>query len=110
MYKVIKDKGVASNVFLKNTSTNAEVNLGRISVNITDILEDEGIKFGKDEYSLKDAWDIEIHEEAKEQLEKLAWKVSKPVRNQSKKSSSEQKTKPRSKQPIDVFDLIFGTN
>ena len=71
------------------------------------ILEEAGFTFGTGdgEIAVRDEWAIEINADTKDKLVKLAMKMSKPIRDQSKKS--EQKTAAPDAVP-DLFELIFG--
>lgn len=105
MYRVVKEKGNNVNVFVENTETKKSINIGRLSLEIIKILEEAGFTFGvaPGDTVLKDNWSLEINSETKDKLSKLAMKMSKPIRDQSKKS--EQKAPDAIP---DLFDLIFG--
>ena len=45
MYRVNKEIGTSENVYLQNTDTMAEINLGRITPGLLRILELDGYKF-----------------------------------------------------------------
>ena len=45
MYKVVKEMGKAENVYLQNTDTMAEINLGRITAGIMHALRKDGYEF-----------------------------------------------------------------
>lgn len=106
MYRVIKEKGNNTNIFVENTESKKSVNIGRLSMEIVKILEETGITFGvaPSDIMLKDEWSIDINSETKDKLTKLAMKMSKPIRDQSKKS--EQPAKPEV--IPDLYSLIFG--
>lgn len=107
MYRVIKEKGNNVNVFVENTEINKQINIGRLSMEMIKILEEAGFTFGTGdgEIAMKDEWVMEIGTDTKDKLAKLAMKMSKPIRDQSKKS--EQKTAAPNAVP-DLFELIFG--
>ena len=109
MYRVVKERGNNVNVFVENTETKKSLNIGRLSMDILKILEDAGYKFGTapGETNLKDAWQLPISGERKDQLAKLAMRMSKPIRDQRKKPASEQAATTPDGVP-DLFDLIFG--
>lgn len=105
MYRVIKEKGNNVNVFIENIESKKSLNIGRLSMEMIKILEEAGFTFGTGdgEIAMRDEWTMEVNTDTKDKLAKLAMKMSKPIRDQSKKS--EQKapdTVP------DLFDLIFG--
>ena len=107
MYRVIKEKGNNVNVFVENTESKKSLNIGRLSMEMIKILEEAGFTFGTGdgEIAVRDEWAIEINADTKDKLVKLAMKMSKPIRDQSKKS--EQKTAAPDAVP-DLFELIFG--
>ena len=107
MYRVIKEKGNNVNVFVENTELKKSLNIGRLSMEMIKILEEAGFTFGTGdgEIAMKDEWAMEVNTDTKDKLAKLAMKMSKPIRDQSKKS--EQKTAAPDAVP-DLFDLIFG--
>lgn len=108
MYKVVKSSGNNSNVIIQNTDARAEVIIGKITIVMLDILEKAGYSTDKG-LNLREEWNLEVNEVIGKKLAGLALTMKKPVRVKSeiKKSvedNSEHKT------PVDVFDLIFGTN
>lgn len=107
MYRVIKEKGNNVNVFVENTESKKSLNIGRLSMEMIKILEEAGFAFGTGdgEIAMKYEWAIEINTDTKDRLSKLAMRMSKPVRDQSKKS--EQKSAAPDAVP-DLFNLIFG--
>ena len=105
MYKVIKEAGNNSNVTLKNTETNAEVIIGRLSVEIVNKLELAGYTFGDadGEIKLKDKWELEVSEEIGKDLGRLAMKMTRPIRDQKKKTIQKKSNK-----EIDAMDVLLG--
>ena len=106
MYKIVKDIGNTENVYLQNTDTMAEINLGRITPTMMHILEEDGYKFGDFDHTvgaitLKEKWMLNVSEETKDKLRRLAMPMKKPIRDQSKKE------KPK-KEIVDVLDIIYG--
>lgn len=105
MYKVVKEMGNTENIYLQNTDTMAEVNLGRITPTICRILEKDGYSLGEiytgTAVTLKEKWSLTVSNEVKDELRKLAMPMKKPVRDQSKKE------KPK-KEIVDVLDIIYG--
>ena len=106
MYKVIKESGNNANITLKNTETNAEVIIGRLSVEIMNKLELAGYTFGDadGEIKLKDKWELEVSEEIGKDLGRLAMKMTRPVRDQRKKVTTPKK----SNKEIDAMDVLLG--
>lgn len=100
MYKICKDIGATENVFLKNTDTMAEINLGRVTPGLCRILEKDGYDFS-DPGIVRTEWDFKVSPEVKDELRKLAMPMKKPIRDQSKK------VEPK-KEIVDVLDIIYG--
>ena len=109
MYRVSKEPGATENVYLQNTDTMAEINLGRVTPGLLRILEIDGYKFDdtEDAITLKKKWTLNVSEEVKEQLRKLAMPMKKPVRDQ-RKVKPQQEEKKEVKQPVDLLDIIYG--
>lgn len=111
MYKVLKDKGHTMNVSLENTETKASVLIGKLDMEILKILESDDRTFGTADGDIKldSEWDFEVDDETARILSTKAMRMRKPVRDQSKKSEQKhEEVTPKKKQPVDVFDLIFG--
>ena len=108
MYRVNKEPGASENVYLQNTDTMAEINLGRVTPGLLRILEIDGYKFDStdDAITLKEKWTLKVSEEVKEQLRKLAMPMKKPIRDQRKVKPQEEKKEV--KQPVDILDIIYG--
>ena len=108
MYRVNKEPGATENVYLQNTDTMAEINLGRVTPGLLRILEIDGYKFAStdDAITLKEKWTLKVSEEVKEQLRKLAMPMKKPIRDQRKVKPQEEKKE--TKQPVDLLDIIYG--
>ena len=108
MYRVNKEPGTSENVYLQNTDTMAEINLGRITPGLLRILKIDGYKFDStdDALTLKEKWTLKVSEEVKEQLRKLAMPMKKPIRDQRKVKPEEEKKEV--KQPVDLLDIIYG--
>lgn len=112
MYRVNKEYGTSENVYLQNTDTMAEINLGRATTTMMDILEKDGHKFSlihpSDDISecitLKEKWTLKVSDEVKEQLRKLAMPMKKPIRDQRKVKEEKKETK----QLVDLLDIIYG--
>lgn len=107
MYRVNKEIGTSENVYLQNTDTMAEINLGRITPGLLRILELDGYKFDDTDgaVTLKEKWTLKVSDEVKEQLRKLAMPMKKPIRDQRKVKVEEKK---ESKQLVDLLDIIYG--
>lgn len=101
MYKVCKDMGATENVFLKNTDTMAEINLGRVTPTLCRILEKDGYDFS-DPGIIRTEWDFKVSSEVKDELRKLAMPMKKPIRDQRKVKTEEKK------EIVDVLDIIYG--
>ena len=109
MYRVNKEPGTKENVYLQNTDTMAEINLGRITPGLLRILETDGYKFDStdDSLTLKEKWTLKVSEEVKDELRKLAMPMKKPIRDQ-RKVKPQQEEKKETKQPVDLLDIIYG--
>ena len=113
MYRVNKEPGTTENVYLQNTDTMAEINLGRITPGLLRILTKDGYVFEdvtgstEDDIKCKDKWTLKVSDEVKDELRKLAMPMKKPIRNESK--SKENKPK-KEKEIVDVLDIIYGLN
>ena len=109
MYKVLKEKGNNMNIVLENTETKASIVIGRLTIDILSILESkEGVHIGdgEGEIQLKDKWDLVVGDETAKELSAKAMRMSKPIRDQSKKTTEEKK-KEANKQ-IDALDVLLG--
>lgn len=103
MYRVIKDEGRNENVYLQNTDTMGELNLGRVMPSIRRALEIDGYNMfdteKADYIQCKDKWELAVSDSVKEELIKNAMPMKKP----------ERKSKPKQpKQIVDVLDIIYG--
>lgn len=108
MYRVLKEKGNNVSITLENTETKASIIIGRLSMDILSLLErEEGIHFGDSdsEIQLKDKWELTIKDETAKELSAKAMQMSKPVRDQSKKSEQVLKKDNKS---IDAMDVLLG--
>ena len=112
MYRVNKEPGTKENVYLQNTDTMAEINLGRVTAGIMNALRKDGYEFeAVDEkegrITLKEKWTLKVSDEVKDELRKLAMPMKKPVRDQ-RKVKPQQEEKKETKQPVDLLDIIYG--
>lgn len=114
MYKLIKEKG--HNATLTVINGTASVNIGRMTIETLNTLEKSGFKFGRgsDEINLTSKWELHITDETAKELLSKAMKIRKPDRSKKSEQADapqEQTQEPvTTQQPVDVFDLIFGTN
>lgn len=98
-----------ANVVVENTETHANIIVGRLSMDIIDTIKlHKGEDYKIPEYS--SIWNIEIDKDTATDLSRLAMKMKKPIRDQSRKAktvaASEQTVRPG--EEVDAFDLIFG--
>ena len=113
MYRVNKEYGILENVYLQNTDTMAEINLGRITPELLRILEADGYKFADTDeaVTLGEKWALKVSDEVKEQLRKLAMPMKKPIRDQRKNKEKDLYPNVKTtKQPVDLLDIIYGLN
>lgn len=109
MYRVLKDKGNNANVTLENMDTGASIIIGKLSMDIIRILEAQGYVFDTDKdeaTSLRHPWNLSVSDETATKLSKIAMSISKPPRDQSKKSKQSEHTE--SKPVIDAMDVLLG--
>ena len=106
MYKLLKEKGNNLNVILENTETKAQLNLGRITLDVLSILEkEEDLTFGeKGKLNLTDEWNIIITDSTAKELSAKAMRMSKPIRDQRKHKDEAKK----SNKEIDAMDVLLG--
>ena len=106
MYKLVKEYGDNLNVILENTETKAQLNLGRLTIDILTLLETkEGMTFGEGgEFQLKDSWDFIIKAETARELSEKAMRMSKPIRDQRKVKDDKKKLN----KEIDALDVLWG--
>ena len=107
MYKLIKDKGNNSNVAIQNTDTKVEVIIGRLSMEIVNILDKAGHSINteaEDSLNYKDAWDITIDEDTKNELQRLAMRMMKPKRAKVQTETQKQVENKH----IDAMDVLLG--
>ena len=106
MYKLVKEYGDNLNVILENTETKAQLNLGRLTIDILTLLETkEGMTFGEGgEFQLKDSWDFIIKAETAKELSEKAMRMSKPISDQRKVKNDKKKLN----KEIDALDVLLG--
>ena len=107
MYRLMKENGNNSNILIENEDTHAQINLGRLSIDILDILKaEEDMTFGVDGLvTLTEKWDLMIKPSTVEMLSKKAMRMSKPPK--MKKQTEEQKRKELNKS-VDAIDVLLG--
>lgn len=106
MYRLLKEKGNNLNVILENIDTRAQLNLGRLTIDVLTLLEiKEGMTFGEGGTTqLKDEWNFSISEETAKELSEKAMRMSKPIRDQRKVKDEPKK----SNKQIDALDVLLG--
>ena len=106
MYRLIKEYGNNLNVILENIDTRAQLNLGRLTIDILTLLErKEGMTFGEGGTTqLKDEWNFSISEETAKELSEKAMRMSKPIRDQRKVKDDKKKHN----KEIDAMDVLLG--
>lgn len=113
MYRIIKTQGNNANVVVENTETKANIIIGRISIEMLNILEKAGHKISskpeEDGISMASAWNIPVDTETASQLAKLTMKIKRPVREQKKEEVivPQENIKPNNKR-IDAMDVLLG--
>lgn len=108
MYRLLKEKGHNICVVLENTETHAQLNLGRLTIDMLSLLErEEDLTFGEKSgvIQFKDEWDIPIKDETAKELSAKAMRMSKPIRDQRKHKEEEIK---KSNKEIDAMDVLLG--
>ena len=106
MYRLLKEKGNNLNVILENINTKAQLNLGRLTIDILTLLEtNESMTFGEGGTTqLKDEWNFSISEETAKELSEKAMRMSKPIRDQRKVKDDKKKLN----KEIDALDVLLG--
>lgn len=107
MYRLLKEKGNNLNVILENIDTRAQLNLGRLTIDMLTLLErTEGMTFGEGGTTqLKDEWNFSISEETAKELSAKAMRMSKPIRDQRKHKEEQPK---KNNKEIDALDVLLG--
>ena len=106
MYKLLKEKGNNLSVMLENTETKAQLNLGKLTIDILRLLETkEDMTFGEGgEFQLKNGWNFTIKDETAKELSEKAMRMSKPIRDQRKHKEEPKKNN----KEIDAIDVLLG--
>ena len=107
MYRLLKEKGNNIYVVLENTETHAQLNLGKLTIDMITLLEtEEDLTFGEvGAIQLRDEWNITIKESTAKELSNKAMRMSKPIRDQRKHKEEEIK---KSNKEIDAMDVLLG--
>lgn len=114
MYLVEKEKGNNSNITIINQDTKASVIIGKMTMEIIDILEEEGYEFNKDlgedsHISLTDKWNLEVSESTGRKLSSTAFKMKKPITVKTSKLTELVAEPPKkSNKTIDAVDVLLG--
>lgn len=106
MYKLVKAAGNNSTVILRRVEDMFDLEVGRVSIELLNILEEAGHSFKTEDggMTIKSAWDIEITStETKDKISRLALPIKKPLRTYK---PNEQK-KPK-EEVIDAMDVLLG--
>lgn len=111
MYLVEKEKGNNSNITIINQDTKASVIIGKMTMEIIDILEEEGYEFNKDlgedsHINLTDKWNLEVSESTGRKLSSTAFKMKKPITVKATELVAEPPKK--SNKEIDAMDVLLG--
>ena len=106
MYRLMKENGNNSNILIENENTHAQINLGRLSMDILSVLEaEEDMSFGEDGLvTLTEKWDLMLKPSTVEILSKKAMRMSKL---KMKKQTEEQRRKELNKS-VDAMDVLLG--
>ena len=104
MYKVLKEKGNNQNVTLQNTDTKASIIIGRISIEILNLLERAGHKIDGETLTMKDQWELEVNDEIGKELASKAMTMTKPIRDQRKTEDKPKKDNSK----VDAMDVLLG--
>ncbi len=102
MYRILKSAGLGANVIIENTETKANIILGRISNEIYNMIKSAGYDPGGP-YNI---WNIEVNKDLAISIARLTMKMSKPIRDQSKKAKQEAIRK--TNKEIDAMDVMLG--
>lgn len=102
MYKIIKEAGHNKNVLVANTETSSSIIIGRLSMDVLNLLEEAGHKI--ENYT--EAIDLIVNEDVAKKLSSLALRMKKPVRAKVEKKPEDKPTVDT--KHVDAFDLIFG--
>lgn len=109
MYRIVKMKGHSANVVVENTDTKSNIIIGKISIEMLNILEKAGHKIGEGETSMDSAWNIRIDMDTASKLAKLTMKIKKPIREQKKEEIIvPQKDTKQNNKRIDAMDVLLG--
>lgn len=99
MYLLIKDEGNNANITIINQETKSSVIIGKVTFELLSMLDEAGIKKGKE--NLRDAWRFEIPDEIGRKLASRAFILKKPIKDQTHKKNEQNKK-------IDAMDVLLG--
>lgn len=101
MYILTKPRGHNSLITIDNQDTNSSVVVGRITMEILDILKtEEGKDTTGDDFKLTDDWSFEIKDETARKISATTMKMKKPIRTKTET--------PKSNKEIDAMDVLLG--
>jgi hypothetical protein len=105
MYKLVKAAGNNSTVILRREEDMYDLEVGLVSVELLNILEEAGYSFRADDggMTIKSEWNLEITStETKDKISRLALPIKKPLRVHK---PNEQK---KEEKVIDAMDVLLG--
>lgn len=109
MYRIVKIQGNHANVVVENTDTKANIIIGRISIEMLNILEKAGHKIGEGGIPMDSVWNIPVATETASKLAKLTMKIKRPVKEQKKEEViTPQETTKQNNKRIDAMDVLLG--
>lgn len=104
-YQLLKPTGSMSAISVVNDSTGSNAIIGTLNADIRKVLSEHFIFTPP----ASELWRINIDKESAVALTQLAFKIKRPIRDQSKKHTS-SKEKQKIGVDIDPFDYIFNIN
>lgn len=112
MYLITKPAGSLSTIALTNKDTGKSIILGRITMQILDILKEHAGISTETGLSFVDEWNIEVTGEVGKLLAHTALvrhKAFKAKKDEPKEEVVASEPSEQKKAPVDLFDLIYGT-
>jgi hypothetical protein len=106
MYRLLKDAGNYSNIIVENTDTKATVMIGKINMEILNILDKAGITMGEEMKTIS-KWDTIITTALASELVATTVKMKKPIRKTTPSPKEETNNKQVNKN-IDAMDVLLG--
>ena len=107
MYKILKDEGYNKVVTIENAETKASLIIGKVTIEMLNVLDTAGYKVGDKGLTITNKWDLNIDKATADTLSKMAMKMKKPIRDQRKKTANEINRKMYNKE-IDAMDVLLG--